>query len=259
MADARGGGYRAPMAGVLAASVAFVWLLGGGVSAASPLRPDLVVSRVSVVQHGGSVRVTDVVGNRGRTPAPPTTAGYDLGGVRLGSRSIGRLQPGSSSRGSKTLTIPRSLEPGSYRLRVCADDRGRINEASEQNNCRFATEPIRVADRRPPRFAGLERASTCIPGPAGGPLRESRYTLQWEPAADDATPASEIVYDIYQATVPGGEDMSAPTYTSPPGATSFTTPPLPDDVSYYFVVRARDTAGNRDANRIERLGMNLCV
>jgi hypothetical protein len=247
------------MAGRLAASVLLVWLLGAGVSSASPLRPDLVVTRVSVVQQGGSLRVTDVVANRGRTPAPPTSGSYDLGGVRLGGRSIGRLQPGSNSRGSKRLTIPQSLAPGPYRLRVCADDRGRINEANERNNCRFATQPVRVADRRPPRFAGLERATTCIPGPAGGALRESRYALQWEPAVDDMTPASELVYDIYQATVPGGEDMSAPTYTSPPGATSFTTPLLPDDASYYFVVRARDTAGNRDANRVERLGMNLCV
>ena len=247
------------MAGVLAASVVFVWLLVGGALAASPLRPDLVVTRVSVVQRGGSLRVTDVVGNRGRTAAPRTTGSYDLGGVRLGGRSIRRLQPGSNSRDSKWLTIPRSLAPGSYRLRVCADDRGRINEADERNNCRFATQPARVADRRPPRFAGLGRATTCIPGPAGGALRESSYALQWEPAADETTPASELVYDIYQATVPDGEDMSAPTYTSPPGATSFTTPLLPDDASYYFVVRARDTAGNRDANRVERLGMNLCV
>jgi hypothetical protein len=67
------------------------------------------------------------------------------------------------------------------------------------------------------------------------------------------------VYEIYQATSPGGEDFAQPTYTSDPGATSFATPPLPDDVSYYFVVRARDAAGNRDRNRVERVGMNLCV
>jgi len=52
------------------------------------------------------------------------------------------------------------------------------------------------------------------------------------------------VYDVYQATTPGGEDFSRPTYTPPPGATSFVTPEVPDDSAYYFVVRARDVAGD---------------
>jgi len=44
----------------------------------------------------------------------------------------------------------------------------------------------------------------------------------------------------------------------PDGATGFTTPLLPDDSSHYFVVRASDAAGNRDANDVERQGVNLC-
>jgi hypothetical protein len=44
-----------------------------------------------------------------------------------------------------------------------------------------------------------------------------------------------------------------------PGATSFVTPPLPADKAAYFVVRARDKAGNRDSNTVEREGQNLCV
>jgi hypothetical protein len=68
-----------------------------------------------------------------------------------------------------------------------------------------------------------------------------------------------MVYDVYQATAPGGEDFSAPTYSTPAGATSFDTPPLTTDKSFYFVVRARDQAGNRDSNTVERQGQNLCV
>jgi hypothetical protein len=115
-----------------------------------------------------------------------------------------------------------------------------------------------VPDRVPPSFGGLEGAVTCLPGPVGGG-RSSTYNLTWQAATDDVSPSSRIVYDVYQATSPGGEDFAAPTYTSAPGATSFRTPPLSSDSSWYFVVRARDEAGNRDSNKVERQGQNLCA
>jgi hypothetical protein len=112
-------------------------------------------------------------------------------------------------------------------------------------------------DRTPPTFAGLKSATTCIAGPIGG--QTARYQLSWDPATDDVTPSRKIIYDIYQAKEPGGEDFSSATYTSHRGATNFTTPPLPAAEPVYFVVRARDRAGNRDANQVERQGVNLCV
>jgi hypothetical protein len=113
-------------------------------------------------------------------------------------------------------------------------------------------------DRIPPKFAGLQSATTCIPGPIGGG-RTTSYHLRWDPATDNVTPSSRIVYDVYQATTPGGEDFATPTYTTAPGATAFDTPPLATDKTFYFVVRARDRAGNRDSNTVERQGQNLCV
>jgi hypothetical protein len=112
-------------------------------------------------------------------------------------------------------------------------------------------------DQTPPTFAGLKSATTCVPGPIGGTT--APYHLSWDPAADNQTPSRRIVYDIFQASSSGGEDFSAPTYTTSAGATSFTTPPLPADKVVYFVVRARDNAGNEDANKVERQGENLCV
>jgi hypothetical protein len=113
-------------------------------------------------------------------------------------------------------------------------------------------------DHTPPTFAGLKSAITCIPGPIGGG-RTASYYLTWDPAIDNLTPSRRIVYDVYQADKSGGEDFSTPTYTAPAGATSFATPELPTDEPFYFVVRARDQAGNRDANSGEREGQNLCV
>ena len=113
-------------------------------------------------------------------------------------------------------------------------------------------------DSIPPTFAGLKSAITCIPGPIGGG-RTTSYNLSWDSATDNVTPSRKIVYDVYQADAPGAEDFSTPTYTTSPGATSFTTPPLPTDKYFYFVVRARDEAGNSDSNMVERQGQNLCV
>src|SRR5438309_1842861 len=196
------------MAGGRAMALALLTLLGGSAQAGTSLRPDLVETTVSVAQQGSTLHVIDAVRNRGAATAPPTTTGFYLAHIRLGGRAAGTLRPGSSSRASTRLTVPRSIAPGSYRLRACADDRGRVSEADERNNCRLSRVPVKVSDRTPPRFAGLTQAVTCIPGPAGGPIRSSSYSLKWAPAADDATPASGIVYDVYQGAAPGGEDFA---------------------------------------------------
>jgi hypothetical protein len=79
------------------------------------------------------------------------------------------------------------------------------------------------------------------------------FEIGWWPAIDDDTDPDDIVYDVYQARRPGEEDFSHPTYTSDPRALSLVTPDLPAG-TYYYVVRARDTAGNTDSNVIEVSG-----
>jgi hypothetical protein len=113
------------------------------------------------------------------------------------------------------------------------------------------------SDTTAPTFAGITSAFACTPGPQR-PGQTTPYTLGWKPASDDATPADRIVYDIYSATTRGGEDFTKPTWTTPPGATSFRTPGLPSHGEAYFVVRARDAAGNRDSNIRELKGVDPC-
>jgi hypothetical protein len=113
-------------------------------------------------------------------------------------------------------------------------------------------------DRTPPVFAGVTRAVACTPGPQR-PGETTPYTLSWHAASDNVTPAADIVYDIYFSTTPGGEDYTRPAWITAPGVTSFRTPGLPSHGDAYFVARARDAAGNEDANTNEQRGIDPCV
>jgi hypothetical protein len=247
----------------------------GGTAGSPATRADLVETSLSISKHtvraGTSLKVTDVARNRGLAAAPRSAVGYYLsrdrfrsrGDRRLARRAIGALPSGRTSKGSRIVVIPASTARGRYRVLACADDRHRIREVAESNNCRSTAKAIVVTrppgtDSTPPTFAGLLKATTCIPGPIGTG-RSSTYHLTWNPATDAVAPSSEIVYDVYQATAAGGESFSTPTYTTPAGAAAFDTPPLASTKTYYFVVRARDLAGNRDSNRVERAGENLCL
>ncbi len=113
-------------------------------------------------------------------------------------------------------------------------------------------------DAVPPRFAGLVRATACSPGPQ--PLGEKTPALlSWAAGTDNRTPASRLVYDVFMSPTPGAENFLRPTWTSRPGATSFRTPGLSSHGTAYFVVRARDRAGNEDANTVERRLIDPCL
>ncbi len=117
-----------------------------------------------------------------------------------------------------------------------------ILSGNEDDNTsqRSASTPV---DTTPPTFAGL----ATITG-----ITATSVQLGWVAAADPQTPTAQIVYDVFQATSPGGEVFtSAPTATSTPGATSITMSNLQPSSTLYWVVRARDLAGNEDTNTVE--------
>lgn len=96
-------------------------------------------------------------------------------------------------------------------------------------------------DQTPPVFGGATRAVSA----------PNSVSLSWNPATDDRSAAAQLTYQIYQATSAGGESYAAPSYTTAPGATSFSVGKLAINTTYYFVVRARDEAGNVDGNTVE--------
>ncbi|MGH7439384.1 MAG: fibronectin type III domain-containing protein, partial [Polyangiaceae bacterium] len=113
------------------------------------------------------------------------------------------------------------------------------NEAANTSE-RIATTPV---DTTPPTFAGITSVTN---------VTATGATLGWAAATDPQTPASELVYDVFQSTSAGGENFTGPpSATSTAGATSITLGNLPPSSVVYWVVRARDLAGNEDTNTIE--------
>jgi hypothetical protein len=84
--------------------------------------------------------------------------------------------------------------------------------------------------------------------------------LYWAPANDlqpgpdgkpTGTEAANIVYEVFQGTQSGGEDLSKPSYVSSPAALDFLVTQVKPGQRYYFIVRALDSAGNDDGNTVE--------
>jgi hypothetical protein len=100
---------------------------------------------------------------------------------------------------------------------------------------------VRTPEGVNPTFAGAKRA-------LGEP---GAVRLYWPPASDNVTEPANIVYEIYVADAAGKEDLSKPTHTSPPAATTFLVEGLVPAMRYFFIVRARDAGGNIDGNTVE--------
>ncbi len=101
-----------------------------------------------------------------------------------------------------------------------------------------------VIDAEPPKFTGVATAVGGVPA--------KTVELTWSAAADNAIENEGIVYAVYVSTTPGQEVFTdPPALLTEPGATSATVTALPTRSTYYFVVRARDRAGNEDTNQTE--------
>jgi hypothetical protein len=98
-------------------------------------------------------------------------------------------------------------------------------------------------DQTAPDFSGATSATA---------KSETRIELVWDAANDETSPASRIAYAVYASTTPGGQDFTKPLSISPAGATGALMSGLDPSSTYHFVVRARDEAGNEDANATER-------
>jgi hypothetical protein len=125
-------------------AAALVTLFGIQAGSASPARvkprADLTEARLSAsatsVAPGDSLKLSDVVANKGRANARSSTTRFFLGSKAIASRHVPALKKHKSSAGKTTIKVPSPLAAGSYQLRACADAGKAVKESNERNNCR---------------------------------------------------------------------------------------------------------------------------
>jgi subtilase family serine protease len=135
--------------------------------------PDLRETAVSagpgLVAPGGKVTVTDTVENPSGVSAAASTTRYylspdavkDAGDVLLtGTRPVASLLAGTSSTGSKQVTVPTSTPVGTYRVLACADDLKKVRETDETNNCLASAGTVQVEQP--------DLVTPSVSGPAAG-------------------------------------------------------------------------------------------
>lgn len=119
---------------------------------------------------------------------------------------------------------------------------------TDNNTVEVNARPLGAVDKSAPAFSGVTTATGTSP---------STLVATWAPASDDVTPSSAIVYEVYVSDTSGAHNFNTPRFVTPPGATSVTMTGLPPGAARYFVVHARDQAGNVAVNRKEARGATL--
>jgi subtilase family serine protease len=153
----RESGYGGALARLLVILLAAALVLAATAVAASP-RPDLGVVNVTTtsdeVVAGGKLTIKYKIGNAGKAAARPSQAGFYLSpdetksanDLVLAQRSVGKLKPGKSAGGSITVTVPNAA--GLFRVIACVDDKRRVKETIEANNCRAIARDLHVSTAR---------------------------------------------------------------------------------------------------------------
>lgn len=143
-------------------------------AAAHAAGPNLAVSATTnapaTLQEGAGFTVRDTTVNRGAARAARTTTRYYLSTdpkaslkarrrskanprtspqdiLLTGARNVPALAAGKAAPARRAIAVqvPVGTRAGRYTLLACADDRGAVAEAREDDNCRAAGRPVKVA------------------------------------------------------------------------------------------------------------------
>ena len=145
----------------------------------------------------------------------------------------------TTAAGVTSFTVTGLTSSTTYYFVVRAkDEAGNV----ETNTVEVSATTLTPTDSVPPTFGGVETATATS---------SSQIDLTWTAATDDVSASANIVYLVYISTTSGGQDFLTPSYTTAAGVTSFTVSGLASSTTYYFVVRAKDEAGNVETNTVE--------
>jgi carboxypeptidase D len=174
-------------------------------------------------------------------PAPPpeyrlTLAAEPLGGGTLSAQPL----PGAGGRypAGTRVSLSAAAADGFVFVRWSGAAAGAVSPVEVVLDRDLAvTAVFAVPDTQAPEFAGLTGAMGA----------DGRVTLSWD-AATDASPP--ITYEVYRAPASGGQTFAAPVDTTQ--ALTYVDTSVTNGSTYYYVVRAVDAEGNREANLVEQ-------
>jgi hypothetical protein len=129
------------------------------------------------------------------------------------------------------------LNPSTTYYFVCRAEDSSLNSDSNTSERLTRTGD----DSTPPVFGGVDSVVKNV--------QATQVDLSWTAATDDKSTPDQIVYDVYMATTSGAQPFDQPPQaTSEPGATEIRLDRLEANKDLYWVVRARDKAGNQSEN-----------
>ncbi|MBI5098732.1 MAG: hypothetical protein HZB30_05785 [Nitrospirae bacterium] len=153
-------------------------------------RPDLLIQSISglpeSIARSGSFSVTDTVANNGNKKAGAFIIRYYLSLdtiksksdiLLVGKRRVTILNYQDTSSDTVNLTVPKKTPLNQYYLIACADDKKKIRESNETNNCTASQTMTNVSTSSggptpvaTPVGTPDGNAATATIGPAGGTL-----------------------------------------------------------------------------------------
>jgi len=130
-----------------------------------------------------------------------------------------------------------------YLLIISLISFGYLACSSDNNGSSDIGTDISSVDKEAPNFTGLSNIKVNYP---------DSIVLNWTAAKDNVTPESEIVYIICMSEQEGGCKNSFVEKYTVTGLLKYEVKGLEDGKTYYFLVRAKDKAGNTDTNTLEK-------
>jgi subtilase family serine protease/subtilisin family serine protease len=209
--------------------------------------PDLDITALSAPGGAGAgqtIVISDTTKNLGGETAGPSRTEFLLStdtaigptDLMLGSRALPSLEPGATSPGSTTVTIPLGTAPGSWYIIARADSDEAVSEISERNNT--STLAIKVGP-------DLDITALSAPGAAGAGQTIAVTDTTKNQGGDAVGPSRTLFFLSPDAALNASDILlggraipSLAAAASSPGSTAVTIPEGTAAGGWYIIAKA---------------------